>query len=100
MPPEENRSALSRKLDAVPDRPGVYLYRNADGKLLYVGKAKSLRSRVRSYFQPSAQHPPRTARLVEEVADLWFHTYVLLAARGLDPARVEDELTRRARRGA
>ena len=36
-------------------------------------------------------------RLVEEVADLWFHTYVLLAARGLDPAAVEDELRRRAR---
>jgi phosphoribosyl-AMP cyclohydrolase / phosphoribosyl-ATP pyrophosphohydrolase len=34
-------------------------------------------------------------RLVEEVADLWFHTYVLLAARGLDPAAVEDELMRR-----
>ncbi len=37
-------------------------------------------------------------RLVEEVADLWFHSYVLLAARGLDPALVEDELHRRARR--
>lgn len=36
-------------------------------------------------------------RLVEEVADLWFHTYVLLAARGLDPARVEEELQRRSR---
>ena len=36
-------------------------------------------------------------RLVEEVADLWFHTYLLLAARGLDPAAVEDELARRAR---
>jgi phosphoribosyl-ATP pyrophosphohydrolase/phosphoribosyl-AMP cyclohydrolase len=35
-------------------------------------------------------------RLVSEVADLWFHTYVLLAARGLDPAAVEDELARRA----
>jgi phosphoribosyl-ATP pyrophosphohydrolase/phosphoribosyl-AMP cyclohydrolase len=34
-------------------------------------------------------------RLVEEVADLWFHSYVLLAARGLDPAAVEDELRRR-----
>jgi phosphoribosyl-ATP pyrophosphohydrolase/phosphoribosyl-AMP cyclohydrolase len=34
-------------------------------------------------------------RLVEELADLWFHSYVLLAARGLDPARVEDELRRR-----
>jgi phosphoribosyl-ATP pyrophosphohydrolase/phosphoribosyl-AMP cyclohydrolase len=34
-------------------------------------------------------------RLVEEIADLWFHSYVLLAARGLDPAAVEDELSRR-----
>jgi phosphoribosyl-ATP pyrophosphohydrolase/phosphoribosyl-AMP cyclohydrolase len=36
-------------------------------------------------------------RVVEELADLWFHSYVLLAARGLDPAAVEDELARRAR---
>jgi phosphoribosyl-ATP pyrophosphohydrolase/phosphoribosyl-AMP cyclohydrolase len=36
-------------------------------------------------------------RLVEELADLWFHSYVLLAARGLDPSAVEDELARRAR---
>ena len=36
-------------------------------------------------------------RLVEELADLWFHSYVLLAARGLDPSAVEDELLRRAR---
>ena len=36
-------------------------------------------------------------RLVEELADLWFHSYVLLAARGLDPARVEEELRRRMR---
>jgi len=35
-------------------------------------------------------------RVVEEIADLWFHSYVLLAARGLDPAAVEDELLRRA----
>jgi phosphoribosyl-ATP pyrophosphohydrolase/phosphoribosyl-AMP cyclohydrolase len=38
-------------------------------------------------------------RLVEELADLWFHSYVLLAARGLDPAAVEDELARRIRPG-
>jgi phosphoribosyl-ATP pyrophosphohydrolase len=36
-------------------------------------------------------------RLVEELADLWFHSYVLLAARGLDPTAVEDELARRAK---
>ena len=39
------------------------------------------------------------ARLVSEIADLWFHAYVLLAARGLDPAAVEDELARRAAQG-
>jgi phosphoribosyl-ATP pyrophosphohydrolase/phosphoribosyl-AMP cyclohydrolase len=39
-------------------------------------------------------------RLVEELADLWFHSYVLLAARGLDPSAVEDELTRRHRERA
>src|SRR5262245_51689763 len=61
---------LRERLAGLPDRPGVYLYRNAAGKLLYVGKAKSLRSRVRSYFQASAGHPPRTAQLVAEVHDL------------------------------
>jgi excinuclease ABC subunit C len=62
--------SLEEKLAGLPDRPGVYLYRNQARELVYVGKAKSLRSRVRSYFQPSVQHPPRIARLVEEVADL------------------------------
>src|SRR5262245_29986557 len=62
--------SLEEKLAALPDRPGVYLYRSHAGELVYVGKAKSLRSRVRSYFQPSVQHPPRIARLVSEVADL------------------------------
>jgi excinuclease ABC subunit C len=63
---------LRERLADLPDRPGVYLYRNAAGELLYVGKAKSLRSRVRSYFQPSAQHPPRTSQLVAEIADFEF----------------------------
>ena len=68
--PWVERRTLREKLDELPDRPGVYLYRNAANELLYVGKAKSLRSRVRSYFQPGAQHAPRTASLVSEVADL------------------------------
>jgi excinuclease ABC subunit C len=65
---------LRAKLGDLPDRPGVYLHRSASGEILYVGKAKSLRSRVRSYFQPGAQHPPRTARLVREIVD--FETIV------------------------
>ena len=68
--PRVDRTALREKLADLPDRPGVYLYRNAAGELLYVGKAKSLRSRVRSYFQPGAQHAPRTVSLVAEVAEL------------------------------
>jgi len=59
-------------LERLPPRPGVYIYRNANGEPIYIGKAKSLRQRVRSYFQPSAQHPPRIARVVEEVAELDF----------------------------
>ncbi|HET9299133.1 MAG TPA: excinuclease ABC subunit UvrC [Candidatus Polarisedimenticolaceae bacterium] len=62
--------ALQEKLADLPERPGVYVYRNAAGEPIYVGKAKSLRQRVRSYFQPSAMHPPRIERMVSEVADL------------------------------
>jgi excinuclease ABC subunit C len=63
---------VTSKLQRLPDRPGVYIYSNAAGDTIYVGKAKSLRSRVRSYFQPGAQHTPRVARMVAEVADLQF----------------------------
>jgi len=61
---------LQKKLDNLPSAPGVYLYRNAAGKLIYVGKARSLRNRVRSYFQESRQLDPKTERLVSEIADL------------------------------
>ncbi|HJU84001.1 MAG TPA: excinuclease ABC subunit UvrC [Holophagaceae bacterium] len=63
--------ALKRKLGDLPTRPGCYLYRDADGNLLYVGKAKVLRNRVKSYF--SNQHPDaKTRRLVARVWDLEF----------------------------
>ena len=57
-------------LDSLPDTPGVYLHKDADGRVLYVGKAKVLRHRVRSYFQPSADHPPRIAAMVRQVRDI------------------------------
>lgn len=62
--------ALAAKLEAVPDEPGCYLYKDAGGRVIYVGKAKSLRKRVLTYFQRAAHHPARTLRLVQEVADL------------------------------
>ena len=49
---------------SIPDRPGSYQFRDRDGRVIYVGKAKSLRSRLSSYFQSPAGLPPRTAQMV------------------------------------
>lgn len=62
--------ALQARLDSLPVNPGVYLYRDGRAQVIYVGKAKNLRARVRSYFQNAAQHTVKTRRLVSEVADL------------------------------
>jgi excinuclease ABC subunit C len=61
---------LSRKLEALPDTPGVYLWKGAAGEILYVGKAKSLRARVPSYFGPDGGATPERAVLADQIADL------------------------------
>jgi excinuclease ABC subunit C len=61
---------IARKLAALPDQPGVYLWRNAAGEVLYVGKAKSLRGRVPAYFAPDHQDTPERAALAAQIADL------------------------------
>lgn len=61
---------LERTLAQLPDLPGVYQMIGEDGRILYIGKAVSLRNRVRSYFQDSAAHPYRTVKMVERVADV------------------------------
>ena len=66
---------VKTRLAGLPTKPGVYIMRDVDGRVIYVGKAVVLRNRVRSYFQEGAQHPPKTERLVSEVADLeWIVT--------------------------
>ena len=62
--------ALQRKLDSLPDGPGVYLWKDAAGKALYVGKARSLRSRVRSYFLNDHAGSPKNQLLMRLVADV------------------------------
>ena len=57
-------------LDTLPTKPGCYIMHNADGKIIYVGKAINLRSRVRSYFHSSADLTLKTRRLVAEIADI------------------------------
>lgn len=61
---------LQSKLDHLPEQPGVYLFKNAKGEILYIGKAAVLANRVRSYFQKSGDPSPKTALLVQHVADL------------------------------
>jgi excinuclease ABC subunit C len=58
------------KPEAIPDHPGVYLFRDRDGRVIYVGKAISLRKRTASYFQPMRNLHPRTAAMVEGSASL------------------------------
>ena len=62
--------ALEHTLSQIPDAPGVYQMIGRSGEILYIGKAVSLRSRVRSYFQDSAAHHIRTQAMVERVVDV------------------------------
>jgi len=72
---ETHVPTVQEKLDALPTRPGTYLMKDAAGKVIYVGKAASLRNRVRSYFQPGQELTGRQAAMVERVADLdWIVT--------------------------
>jgi excinuclease ABC subunit C len=57
-------------LGTLPGKPGCYLMKNADSKIIYVGKAINLRNRVRSYFHAEASHAAKTRRLVHEIADI------------------------------
>jgi excinuclease ABC subunit C len=64
----EPAGELHRKLRLLPGTPGVYLHKNRNGKVIYVGKAKRLAQRVRSYFQ-AGERDPKTSLLVHKIAD-------------------------------
>ena len=61
---------IEAKLELLPTSPGCYLHKNKDGQIIYVGKAKNLRNRVRSYFRGS--HNYKTDLLVSEIVDFDF----------------------------
>ena len=61
---------LQQKIRTRPTSPGVYMYKNAEGEVIYVGKAKSLRSRVRSYLLEAATQNAKTGSLMREAADV------------------------------
>ena len=57
---------LEEKLKTLPKNPGVYLMKNSQGKIIYVGKAKILKNRVRQYFQQNKNHSPKVVAMVKK----------------------------------
>jgi excinuclease ABC subunit C len=82
---------LHAKLAGLPDKPGVYIMHDADGKVIYVGKAIVLRNRVRSYFHQTAQGADRTRRLAGDIADLEW----IVTESELEALILENELIKR-----
>ena len=70
---------LNQKIRTLPVDPGVYLYKNAEGEVIYVGKAKNLRARVRSYFLDGAAENAKTGSLLREAVDI---EYIVVANEG------------------
>jgi len=84
---------LQEQLKRLPDKPGVYKFYDAKGALLYVGKAKSLRSRVRSYFLKTATLEPQKQQMVTEIAEIQY----LLAETPTMALHFEADLVRHER---
>ena len=84
---------LQEKIAQVPDRPGVYLYKDAKAQIIYIGKAASLRSRVRSYFQDSRARDPKTDALVAQIRDLEY----IVTTNELEAMILESTLVKKHR---
>jgi excinuclease ABC subunit C len=86
-PPADN-SLAAEKARGFPTTPGVYLMKDAAGRVIYIGKAKNLRSRASSYFLKAATEEPRTARWVDEIRDIDY----LEAESEIDALMIEARL--------
>jgi excinuclease ABC subunit C len=90
---EELPGTVQEKLDSLPTDPGVYQYKDRDGKVIYVGKAKNLRNRVRSYFQKGRPRDAKTQALVRKIADL----EVIVTDSAVEALILEDTLIKKLR---
>jgi excinuclease ABC subunit C len=91
--PGELSITLQEKLDNLPTDPGIYQYKDRDGKVIYVGKAKNLRNRVRSYFQQGRPRDAKTQALVRKIADL----EVIVTDSAVEALILEDTLIKKLR---
>jgi len=88
----DGASDLEQKLKKLPAKPGVYIFRDARGRVLYIGKAKSLRPRVRSYFQKGIRKYQQ-AQLPDRIADL----EVIVTTNEVEALHLEQNLVKRHR---
>ncbi len=84
---------LQSKLDHLPEQPGIYLMKSARGEILYIGKARVLADRVRSYFQKGGDHSPKTALMLSQMADL----ETIVTRSELEALILESNLVKRHR---
>src|SRR5438067_9098657 len=84
---------VAEQLKGLPTRPGVYLFRDDQGQVLYVGKAKSLRTRVRSYFQARGRDRPTISQLPDRVRDV----EVIVTQSEVEALHLEQNLVKRHR---
>jgi len=82
--------ALKAKLKTLPSSPGVYFHKNAEGEIIYVGKAAVLKNRVRQYFQ-NTEKDPKTEALVKEIA----MTDWIVVDTEMDALFLESEMIKR-----
>jgi excinuclease ABC subunit C len=85
--------SLREKVRALPDLPGVYIMKDEKGPVLYIGKAKSLKKRVGSYFVKTARHPAKTLSLLSHVADIEY----MVTSSEVEALILENNLIKRRR---
>lgn len=84
---------LAEQLKLLPDKPGVYLMKDAQGRIIYVGKAINLKNRVRSYFQSTRNHAPKVRVMVEHIVEL----ETILTSSELEALILESNLIKKHR---
>ncbi|TSA44883.1 excinuclease ABC subunit UvrC [bacterium] len=84
---------LKQKLKNLPKKPGVYLFKSAQGEIIYVGKAKILKNRMKSYFQNQPDRHPRTSLMISKIADL---DYIIVSSE-IESLILENNLIKKYR---